>query len=78
MRSALLILFLLSTSFGGCITSDDGEGDAEFLAMTSQALSAADVTNVRVTVTGSGISPAITYDLTKSQGTWKGTIHSKN
>ncbi len=52
-------------------SSDDGEAA---IGVTGQALSTNDVARVVVTVTGTGITSAITYSLKKTAGQWGGVM----
>lgn len=64
----LFVVFVLGCV--GCSTSSPGSGSAQVIA----ELSAADVTSVRITVTGSGIDSPITSALAKSGTVWQGTV----
>jgi formylglycine-generating enzyme required for sulfatase activity len=65
---------VLASSQGCSSVQDVDTGSAEFIGTTAQALSAADVTRVRVTVSGPGIATPITHDLVRVSGQWRGTI----
>ncbi len=65
----------IAVLFASCTDTDD-EGGAEMFATMTQELSGSSVTKVTVQVTGVGISSPISYNLVKSQGTWKGTIQA--
>ena len=64
----LIALLVLVTA--GCTTSSPGSGSAQVIA----ELSSADVSAVRLTVTGSGIASPITSALVKSGATWTATV----
>ncbi|WP_224360765.1 Kelch repeat-containing protein [Hyalangium versicolor] len=54
-------------------SSSQPTGSVQFAASTQQALSASDVTRVKVTVSAADISPLV-VELAKSNGTWGGLI----
>ena len=62
-----------SVGFIACDTTPDNTGNAQ-LGVSIQALSAADVDRVTITVSGANITPDIVRNLHFSQGQWKGII----
>jgi hypothetical protein len=73
-RVILAVLMMASLGVAAC---DDGPGNNEGAAsigVNVQALDAADVVAVRVTVTGDGIDPPIVSELDNVDGQWQGLI----
>jgi len=70
MTRLLFCLACVGLFFGGC--ADDGAGDVQLDVMID-ALSAADVGSVKVTISGAGMSP-MTANLTKVGTSWQGVI----
>ncbi|KFA88494.1 hypothetical protein Q664_41530, partial [Archangium violaceum Cb vi76] len=56
--------------FASACTADDQAGSAQFVATISQELSAADITSMRVTVTGTGMDPMV-VGLSYARGQWQ-------
>lgn len=66
----LLLLFGLCAA--GCVVDDDT--GAASVQVATDALSAADIIGVTVTVDGPGIESAIVHDLSEYDGSWQGII----
>ena len=74
IKNLFLVLMLATAmSFAACETQPDDTGSAS-LGVSMQALSADDVDNVTITVSGDNINPDIVRNLHFSQGQWKGII----
>ncbi|KFE65316.1 Kelch repeat-containing protein [Hyalangium minutum] len=74
--SSYLLLAVGLALFAGCSDpSSSNTGSAQLAASVPQALSASDVTRVKVTVSAAGMT-SLVVDLAKSNGTWGGVIGS--
>ncbi len=71
LRSLPCLAVVLLLSLAAC-TASPPTGSVQFAA-SAQALSASDITRVKVTVSASDMSP-MTLDLAKSNGSWGGII----
>lgn len=68
------LLFVVLLSAVGCRPRPQEPGSASLVASFGQALSAADVTRVQLTVSASDISPSLSTDLVKVDGQWRGLL----
>jgi N-acetylneuraminic acid mutarotase len=73
LRSLACFTALLLLSLSACTTPAQPTGSVQFAASLQQALSANDVTRVKVTVSASDMSSLI-VELAKSNGSWGGLI----
>ncbi len=73
LRSLACLTALLLLSLPACTTPAQPTGSVQFAASLQQALSASDVTRVKVTVSASDMSSLI-VELAKSNGSWGGLI----
>lgn len=72
-RSPLAPLALALVLLVGCSSSSTSSGSVQLAASVPQALSASDVTRVKVTVSAADMS-SLSVDLAKSNGSWGGLI----
>ena len=70
-RSLPFLAAVLLLSLAAC--APQPQGSAQVLASTQQALSANDVTRVRITVSAQDMS-SLVVELARSNGTWGGLI----
>ncbi len=74
-RFLCTVLLMCTVHMGGCSNNPPPlEEGAAAVGVSVSALTAADVTKVTVTVTGTNISNPIVHDLHKVQGQWQGII----
>ncbi|MFL5355917.1 Ig-like domain-containing protein [Archangium sp.] len=72
-RTSTHLLALWLALLAGCSASSSNTGSAQFAVSIPQALSASDVTRVKVTVSASGMS-SIAVELAPSNGSWGGLL----
>jgi hypothetical protein len=65
---------LLLLALAACNPPPQPEGSAQIFASAQQALSANDVTRVKVTVSAQDMATSLSVELSKSNGTWGGLI----
>ncbi len=73
LRPLNLVVSVLALALAVACGGETSVGEAS-LGVSTQALSENDVSRVTVTVSGSGISPAISRNLFKTSGQWGGTL----
>jgi hypothetical protein len=75
LRPLNLVVAVLALALAGACGGEKeaAVGEAS-LGVSAQALSESDISRVTVTVSGSGISPAISRNLFKTAGQWSGTL----
>jgi len=73
LRPLNLVVSVLALALAVACGGETSVGEAS-LGVSTQALSENDVSRVTVTVSGSGISPAISRNLFKTSGQWSGTL----
>ena len=76
--SSLAALLLAVSTLAACVDGTEAElgARAELKVMLPQELSSANVAQVRVEVSGSGIPTPLLADLTPSGNTWSGTLNN--
>jgi hypothetical protein len=76
LSTSWVLCGILGLALAGCDTSKETETGSAAVEVKLQSLSSSDVTLIKITVSGEGISPSIEANLTNNSGTWSGTINN--